>query len=221
MSPVKFQFNSSFGEEEKRAEEEQIAKLQARIDQARQEGRTAGLEEGRKRTLEEIEAQTARSLDQIAAQAKQLFQQHHDLQSELQSEAAELAYGIASKLAPALIERTPMAEIEALVSECMETCQKEPRLVVRVADDLADSLAGKVEHMKLANGFTGDVIILGDPTLSGTDCRVEWPDGGAERSVNQVHEVVGDAVQRYLAADNSDDAPADSAEQAAAGGPQS
>ena len=33
-------------------------------------------------------------------------------------------------------------------------------------------------------GYAGKMIILADNTLEANDCRLEWADGGMERSVN-------------------------------------
>ena len=117
----------------------------------------------------------------------------------IESDAAELAFAIANKLAPALMARQPMEEVRALVAECLQMMPMEPRMVIRIPDSLIEPLQEKIDQITVQAGFEGKIALLAEPSLTGADCRVEWADGGAERDVAALSYKIEDAVARYCA----------------------
>ncbi len=222
VTPVKkFAFETAFGDEAQAQEEARRAALERRIAEAREEGRKQGFAAGRRQALEEIEATIAATLARIEAGCRELFAERQVLEQAFETETAVLAHAIASRLAPALMAAHPLAEIETLVRECLDACRREPRLVVRVSEALLDPLGERIEHLKAGTSFTGEIVLLSDPGLGPHDCRVEWPDGGAERDMAALERAIGEAVERYVSTTpEQDESPvkavssADSAETA-------
>ena len=132
------------------------------------------------------------------AGCRQLFDARRTLEQAFEAETAVLAHTIASKLSPALMAAHPLTEIEALVRECLDACRREPRLVVRVSEALLDPLGERIERVKAGTSFTGEIVLLSDPGLGPQDCRVEWPDGGAERDMTALERTIGEVVERYV-----------------------
>lgn len=168
------------------------------LELAKQEAFAAGAVAGR----EEAERQTARlladalatvstGLDRILAEA--------DAQHAARQRVAIAAVTeIARRLLPSLCKREALSEIEALVGECLARLTDEPRLVIRVNDQLLDPMRQRLDGLAGATGFAGRIILLADSSLQPTDARVEWADGGAERNVQSVwHEIEG-AIQRFV-----------------------
>lgn len=157
---------------------------------ARAEGLAAGLEQARK----EFKASTDAALGEIARHLTSA-QQSAD---KLRSEALSLALTVARKLAPALMARQPMAEIEAFFGECLADAIDEPRVVVRVNEALLANMVERVDELAAASGFDGKIVVIAEESLAGSDCRIEWADGGADRSREQLESKIDDAVARYL-----------------------
>ncbi|RMF12341.1 MAG: hypothetical protein D6757_09845 [Alphaproteobacteria bacterium] len=204
MAPVKFQFSTAFGTE---AEQQRMARERKRreeLEAARSEGFAAGLEQGRTEMRQALEAQIAASLDRFCLAAKELFEQEAGLRRILERDAALLAHAFASRLAPALMERFPMSEVEALLRQCMEGARREARLVARVAPHLVEPLSERLDALKLESGFLGEVVMIGDETLSPQDCRIEWPDGGAERNIGRLERTIEDVLARYLSREDEE-----------------
>jgi flagellar assembly protein FliH len=198
-SGTKFMFDTSFGEPEsaepmapratpeRNFSEEELA---AACEQARAEGLAAGLEQSRG----EVEGIVAAALGEVArrmASAQEAAQ-------GLRKDATQMALVIARKLAGALMAREPMAEIEAFVSDCLADAVDEPRVVIRVNEALLAHMAARVDALSAGSGFAGQIVVLAEDSLSGTDCRVEWADGGAERDEAQLASQIEAAVARYL-----------------------
>ena len=78
----------------------------------------------------------------------------------------------------------------------------EPRVAIRIADPMIEPLQAHIDQLIAQTGFEGQVALLAEPSLTGTDCRVEWADGGTERDLESLQHRVEDAVARYCASLN-------------------
>ena len=197
VTPTKFHFDTPFGEQAREREQQEIAELHRRIETAREEGRAKGLATGRAEALAGIEAEISVTLARLVEAAGKLFETRHELARRQEAETATLAHAIAARLAPALIARHPLAEIEALVGDCLASIRREPRLVLRLPEAALDGVRERLDSLKATNGFAGEMVLLADPALAPGDCRVEWPDGGAERDMAATGESIARAVERF------------------------
>jgi len=199
--PIKFTFDQAFDGGAKSRFDEEIERVQQEGEDAKTIAHSAGFEEGRAQALREIEAETQEILSQIAQASHALFSQQSQLESALKQEMVQLAYSIAAKLAPALMRDHPLQEVTALIEDCMATANKEPRLVVRVADNMADAVNERIQNMKAATNFPGDLVLIGEDSFGAQDCRVEWPDGGTERRYGDIQKEIEHAVHRFVMSD--------------------
>ncbi|GHF22601.1 hypothetical protein GCM10017044_16190 [Kordiimonas sediminis] len=198
--PVKFTFDRAFDGGAKSRYDEDVARLQDELAQTKEAAYAEGHAAGHAQALGEIEAATLEATNAIAASAQALITQQKSLEDRLKQEMVQLSYAIASKLAPTLIRERPLAEIEGLIEECLNMARKEPRIVIRVAPALLDSLSERINTIKNASAFDGEIILIDDASLKFQDCCVEWPDGGLERKFMDIQVQVQDAVQRYVIA---------------------
>ncbi len=203
-SPVKYTFDQAFDGGAKSRYDLEIERLVQQAEDARKEALAQGMAEGRAQALQEIENATKDAILQLNQSAQALFEQRQVLESSLKQEMVHLAYAISSKLAGALIRTKPTAEVQALIEDCLATVSRETRLVVRVSENISDSIAEQLDAMKNATSFAGDIVLLGEPNMGDLDCRVEWPDGGSERKQDAVQHQIEDAVQRFVLSELED-----------------
>ena len=102
------------------------------------------------------------------------------------------------KLFPKLNEHFGLAEIEALIGDCLERLREEPRLVLRVDSNLLEPVREKVEALLPSTGFEGKLVYLGDDKMAASDVRLEWADGGAERDSQRQWEEIDAVIARAL-----------------------
>ncbi|MGE5147082.1 MAG: flagellar assembly protein FliH, partial [Candidatus Eiseniibacteriota bacterium] len=112
--------------------------------------------------------------------------------------AIRVALAVLRKILPSIERRDALPEIEAVFAECLPRAIDEPRIVFRVPDALLDALKGRVDEVAQRAGFRGKVVLLSDDGLGASDCRIEWADGGAERSVDRIWKDVEELVGRVL-----------------------
>jgi flagellar assembly protein FliH len=162
--------------------------------------RDAGIAEGRAGAFAEAadgtEQRAVTALGLIGAEVQQLAGERATLTAEVQRDALALVRIIVRKLAPALCRKNPLAEIDALVAEILRDAIDEPRLVVRVADDLFDAVQARLAPLAEAAGFAGKLVLLADGALMPGDCRIEWADGGTERNTRRLLAEIDTALAR-------------------------
>jgi flagellar assembly protein FliH len=193
----KFKFDTSFdpgsGGTDSRGERKYTTDdLAIAEEAAREQGRLAGIAEART----SIEHTTAVALSRIGGQLQALGRTTEDIHYESASHALKIAVAAVRKVLPDLARRNGLAEIEALVRECLNTFYDEPRVVVRLHDKMLDPLRERIDDIAAGCGFNGKIVLFGDEHLAETDCRVEWADGGAERNLTGLYQEIGQVVEK-------------------------
>jgi len=177
--------------------------MQSARDAARRQGEEAGLARGRSEAVTAFDKQVAATLSAIAQQAAGIAKSMA-AEAEAAGKSVDLALSIVRKLHPALVERQGLAEIEAVLGQCLESLKQEPRLVAYVHSARLDALQERLGQLSASTGFEGRVVLIGDDAMGESDCRVEWADGGVEREAGRIWRAIEEALNRYIAADGRD-----------------
>lgn len=195
---VKFQFDTSFDVHDAELAASARRHTAAEVAAAVAAARTEAAAEARRTTQAELEGVTAAAVAAMAQQLRAVGAAHAQAMERIHREAAALAYRIAATLAPALLQRLPEAEVEALVIECLRDLLEEPRVVVRAAEPVVAALKPRIDQTAADAGFGGRVVLVVDEAMTGADCRVEWADGGAERDSTDIAGRIQAAVERFV-----------------------
>jgi flagellar assembly protein FliH len=168
------------------------------ITDIQQENYNSGFTDGEARERQSTERCQAQALEVIGTRMAVVVESHNAALGQAADEAAALSLAIARKLVPTLLDQQPLAEVEALLRENLSQLINEPRIVVRVPDALVDALGQTIDALAQTNGFAGRVVLLPDATLSGSDCRMEWADGGVERDTDDIWRDIEAGLARLL-----------------------
>ena len=160
----------------------------------------ASVERGVTETHRQIEQLTADTLDRLCDRLREVDCQYAAQLEEIRADASRLALAIAAKLAPALIRQQPLTEAMDMIADCLTRMPLEPRVVIRISEALVGALQDQIDDIAKRSGFSGTLVLLGEPTLDGADCRVEWADGGAERDIRGLQETLQAEIERYCRA---------------------
>lgn len=200
--------------------DQHLAEMVALEERARAEGFAEGREEGFAAGRLDAEARAA---ERLADAAQSLVGVTRTLLATLDADrlavearAVDLAVVAARKLAEHLVDREPLAEIRALLAECLGPLRKAPHLVVRLDARDAEALEPEVKRIARETGFDGRIVILGEDDLARGDCRIEWADGGILRDRAALATEIEAIVARWLEARRThierDDATAETAD---------
>jgi flagellar assembly protein FliH len=200
-APVKFLFEEDFGP--RRGETDaRITKaaLELALAEAEARGQRAGFAAAEAHAIASIEHRRAVALERIAASVESLARALPAIEARLEAEATEIALTVARKLAPALIAREPLAEVAALVSDCLRHLVGTAHVVVRVNESDLDAARTQLKEIADAQGFGGRLVVRGEADIAPGDCRIEWADGGIVRERARAEAAIAQAVDRYLTA---------------------
>jgi flagellar assembly protein FliH len=184
-APKKFLFDTTFesttAHTSKVNAKPQPKYFDADLETARTEGFSAGHAAAKQEAAQSAEQATAQAANVIAERLGALEEAITALHERQTRMAIELSAALVRKLFPKMTERHGVEEIDGLVSTALERLRDEPRIVVRVADSLLDTIQTTVNAVARRTGFEGKIVLLAEPDLAPGDARVEWADGGAER----------------------------------------
>lgn len=144
----------------------------------------------------------------IAAVAQRLTELVSTLDGTIETlrhESVEFALQIARQLAGTALSAHPAEEIEALVADCLHKLHREPRIVVRVPEPVAETLRADIDGLCAKHGYNGRVVVLAEPGITGADCRIEWADGGAERDFSEAFAAIEQCAARWRNSSSSDE----------------
>lgn len=187
LTPQRFMFGQSFDPDLLRAQEEKknapvISEQEMAL--AREQAYGQGFIAGKEAALQDIHMQQTDILSHIEKLFAQMGESIWKVHAEQKKAASQLAITIARKIIPAYLQKNGVDEIMAHVESCLAEMINEPRLVLRIHDQHFDFVSEKVNALSLRLGYGGKMIILADSALGPDDCRLEWADGGMERTMN-------------------------------------
>lgn len=184
-----------------------LADHNAKLAQAEQSGYCNGVAAAESRAAIEAKQSLAASLTTTTAAIERLLKEISALETRLEAEAVEVAIAVSRKLATALMEAEPEAEITALARNCFRHLIGAPHVVMRVNDVLHKEASEAFAGIAREHGFEGRVVVLADPNLAPGDCRIEWADGGIVRDQKATEDAIAQLVARYLGARQAGPAP--------------
>jgi len=200
---TKFLFDVDFAPGAERKQTMALADHALKVSEAEQAGHARGYADAQTDAKVESDRRIAAALERIAAAIAAGNAALKAIETRLECEAVEVAVAVGRKLAPALIEQEPFAEIAALASECFRQLVATPHIAVRVNDALYSTTQEKLGDIVRARGFEGRLVVLAESDIALGDCRIEWADGGVNRDTAAAEAEIGKAVTGYLSARRS------------------
>lgn len=174
---------------------------------ARSEGFGEGHQSGMAESAASLESAAVQALNDIAAQLSSIAPMCQAGLDSCRRDSVAIAHAIVRRTVDQLAQETAIQVIEGVLGEMLTRVIDEPRVVIRVHDDLLDSLQQRMSAVTEKSGFPGSVILLGEPELAVPDCRIEWADGGAEYSHEAIMAEIDALIERHRAGIGADAAP--------------
>ncbi len=153
----------------------------AEVEAAREEGHKAGREEMRTEAEAATETSAMLALNALAEHFAELSAAQEAAIEEIRRESVAIACAVTRKMFPNLAKDMALPEIESVIHTCLREYITEPRIFVRVHEDVREMVKEKTDPIVEQTGFQGDLIVVAEPGLGRSDCVLEWGAGGAER----------------------------------------
>lgn len=197
-TPAKFTFDLDMGVTQRNTRVLSDEKIQAMLDAARAEGYAQGLDEGQATVVARAAQELTASAQAIGQTAAQLISTVDAMEKHLRGTAVALASSVGRKLSANLVERQPETELQHLLEECLASLESTPHLVIRCHPELVDKLQEISAPLVTASGYSGRLIVMGDPDIMLGDGRMEWADGGLVRDTPSVDAQIDSNINAYL-----------------------
>lgn len=159
-----------------------------------EEGQAAGKAE----TLQRLEADTLEQTKQLVSRAEKIFAAVERECGQIRHNAIQIASMTANLLAGELITRHPTLNTEALFRDALEYAGDAPHIAITVNDAHAEQIQKAVTMLAAERGFTGKLVILGDPETKTGDCALQWADGGSAFELKKIRDTIHKLVRDHL-----------------------
>jgi len=149
----------------------------------------------------------------LAAIAEQLVHAQEGLASCLAARAQasrDLALAMAHALVPRALAQQPLADIEAMLRDCLGRLEREPWLELRLPPDLVESGQALIAKVASDLAYRGEVDVVPDPGLGAGNAKLCWQEGAAVRDLDRIEAEAVALVDAWLGGDRAttgDDAP--------------
>jgi len=156
---------------------------QEQLDEAKRLAYEEGLSAGQKAMMEDQQQYMNVLLTQIDQRLVHVMDSSKAIWQRQLEQCQEIALVIARKIMPNYVKEHGLDEIESIVAKIIVEMSREPRLVFRVNEEQFDDANTRINAIAAQAAYAGKIVILGDPELGPSDCRIEWADGGIERDI--------------------------------------
>ena len=201
-APAKFLFDMDFAapaHAERQASRAEIAQL---IADAEARAFRDGFQAAQREASVESDRRSALAMEGIAIAMRSLASNFKAVEGRVETEAVDVAVAVARKLCSELIAAEPLTEMMALVADCLRHLTSTPHIAIRVNDALYDRARERIEDLARRSGFEGRLVILAEPDIGISDCKIEWADGGCTLDRAATNDRIAELVERYMAARN-------------------
>ncbi len=171
-----------------------LVEHEAAVATARAAAFQSGYEAGKAAAEAQAAERTAAAAIRLADGVETLLGAADAALARIEGDAVAAAVLAARKLAAHLIAGAPLAEIEALLGDCLAPLRQQPHLVVRLSPDDADALRDRVADLADRHGFAGRLVVRAEAAIPRGDCRIEWADGAIVRSLARADAEIAAAV---------------------------
>jgi flagellar assembly protein FliH len=155
------------------------------------------LADGEARARQTAEVRGFASVDRIVAHLSPVSAQLAQLADTLRREAAELALIAAKKIAGEALDKAGAEAAAAAIAETVRLLKHNPVITVSLAPESIPEVERRMDQLRRA-GRAVDMNFIADPAAKPGDWRVEWAEGSAGFSRDQVEAAIDAVVNARL-----------------------
>lgn len=175
-------------------EVKEVSFSQEELDKAVRAAEEQSYEKGYNAAVSEREKAETLLLDSINNRLMTILADVSTNNAEQEQNALRFAVALVRKLLPQLEGEVAVREVEAFVGDNFKNFAKEGSLSFRFNPEIIGDIAPKLSRLAEKNDFEGKIAIHKDDSLGLSDCKIEWLNGGVEKSaahtISQVEDLL-------------------------------
>lgn len=161
-----------------------ISEVQRRVDEASKKA----FEQGYKSVTDTILEKNATVLENIEKELKDIIATIDIRSKQIEKDYLFLLKESLKKIVPTVLEDDAQNIVSKFIEDNFDAMKKEPKLSFYVNSEIALMIKSKIEAFLEKNNFEGRVLINVDDNLLASDCKIEWENGGVQRSAQKIIE---------------------------------
>lgn len=147
----------------------------------------------------QAERETAAALQALADAASAVLTRLDAESRAMRAEAARIALLAARKIAGEALDAFGVERAAAAIEAAMDALRHQPRLVVRLSPEAAESLKPRIEEMTATHAYAGAVLVRAQPDLRNGDVVIDWSDGVISLNPDETAERISALVDTAIA----------------------
>lgn len=159
----------------------------------------AAYERGKRDAQTLSERQSAAALEALAAAATATLARLDVECRAMREEAAHLALIAARKIASAALDAFGAERAIAAIEAAMETLRHQPRLLIKLSPDTAESLKPRVAAIRDAHAYASAILVRDDASLDAGEVSIDWSDGVITMNSGEIAERISALIDAALA----------------------
>ena len=158
-----------------------------------------GRAEAQREMAQSQEAKLAELLDVIVSQLAALDDRRKLASDRREAAVAELVLRTLEVVLPAYAKKYGIEEIKEFVTEALMHLKEDISVRFTVAAEQVKPLRAGLAKIKQEVGMDGELVVEAGEGLAVSDVKMEWVDGGALRSVDEIWASIGGVLGRKAA----------------------
>lgn len=162
--------------------EEVITFTEEEVAEKENKARTEGYEAGYQQAKSEQQEEQNRLLSEINNRLMMLSADMSAQTKEIDNQAISLSQAIIHKLIPVLEKAQAEKLVKAFLEKNFAQFKNENKLAFYFHPEALSYIQEEIAHLANIHDYEGKISLHKDETMQVSDCRVEWENGGVERS---------------------------------------
>lgn len=189
--------DNSFVDDNIELEEEALPSYsQDELNEAVKVAEMKGYEKGKEEISNSLEKEQQIVLQNVETLLQDLITKQIHLEQEAENSAMQIAIHAINKILPTLEHDVAKTEVEAFLSDNFGNFRNETSLSFSFHPEMAAQIAPMLSKLADKNDFEGKIAVHKDINLGLSDCKVEWKNGGVERSSAQVTDKIKELIAK-------------------------
>lgn len=149
-----------------------------------------GYERGFQSAAQDVDQQTCTVLEGLNTRLITMLADAQSNATRQEQEVLNLSKKIVLHVLPELDEQVALTAINNFLTMNFPNFSKEPKLSFYFSPDIIKNVQETIAKLAGSNDFEGKISLHKDSTLSLSDCRIEWENGGVEKNMHKMLEKV-------------------------------
>ncbi|HYD87764.1 MAG TPA: hypothetical protein VEA80_09830 [Vitreimonas sp.] len=162
--------------------------------------RAAAYKRGSQDATAQSEREAAAALQALAGAASAILTRLDAESRSMREEAARIALTAARKIAGAALDAYGAERAAAAVEAAMDTLRHQPRLLVKLSPEAAETLKPRIDEMAQTHAYAGAVLVRAQTGMRAGEVSIDWSDGVVTLDPEEAAQRIQALVEAALAA---------------------